>query len=86
MSLIDPEMAILDDMGISTIQVAPPKPLISTSESSQQDEKNQNERDSCRYSDDPFLGSPQESDEICILCGFLKSNEFGFGECQSLCF
>jgi hypothetical protein len=55
MSLIDPEMAILDDMGISTIQVAPPKPLISTSESSQQDEKNQNERDSCRYSDDPFL-------------------------------
>jgi hypothetical protein len=25
-------------------------------------------------------GSPQESDEICTLCGFLKSNKFGFGE------
>src|SRR6266851_3751179 len=31
-------------------------------------------------------GSPQEFDEVCILCGFLKSNEFGLGKGQSLCF
>ena len=31
-------------------------------------------------------GSPQESDEVCILCGLLKSNEFGLGKGQSLCF
>jgi hypothetical protein len=31
-------------------------------------------------------GSPRESDEACILCGFLKSNEFGLGKGQSLCF
>ena len=32
------------------------------------------------------MGSPQESDEVCILCGLLKSNEFGLGKGQSLCF
>ena len=33
-----------------------------------------------------LLGSPQESDEVCILCGLLKNNELGFGKSQSLCF
>src|SRR6516225_2941921 len=32
------------------------------------------------------LGSPQESDEACILCGSLQSDEFGLGKRQSLCF
>ena len=31
-------------------------------------------------------GSPQESDEGCILCGSLQSDEFGLGKRQSLCF
>ena len=32
------------------------------------------------------FGSPQESDEVRILSGLLKSNEFGLGDGQSLCF
>jgi hypothetical protein len=33
----------------------------------------------------PNSGSPQESDEVGILGGFLESEEFGLGSCQSLC-
>jgi len=33
-----------------------------------------------------IVGSPQESDEVCILSGLLKRNEFGLGNGQSLCF
>jgi hypothetical protein len=32
-----------------------------------------------------IIGSPQESDEVDILGGFLESEEFGLGSCQSLC-
>jgi len=32
-----------------------------------------------------FSGSPQESDEVGILSGFLEGDEFGLGSGQSLC-
>src|ERR1700735_5075362 len=32
-----------------------------------------------------IIGSPQESDEVGILGGFLESEEFGLGSGQSLC-
>ena len=31
------------------------------------------------------VGSPQESDEVGILSGFLEGDEFGLGSDQSLC-
>ena len=40
---------------VSPIHVVLSQALISTTESGEQDEKDQNETDSCRYSDDPLL-------------------------------
>src|SRR5580704_1334670 len=39
----------------------------------------------CRVWCVTFSGSPQESDEVGILGGFLESEEFGLGSGQSLC-
>jgi hypothetical protein len=49
------EVQRLSRRTFSSTHAVPSQALISTTESGQQDEKDQHETDSCRYSDDPLL-------------------------------